>query len=1215
MPDNHDVKSPSPEPQSGPSETTEGKERQFPPGRSSRSSFGSDRGADPADAQLNTLPVPLSGTIELLTQIATTAGDMQLDVLSRKGLRIASLPVSQNQLLFGLSIDGLFFVDRSLDQTAPTIAALLRRFQQQQILQPGREEFPRPEVLEQERAALLDLTARGLRSLANRLGSSPVRVKQRPPGTTLGASANLRFSPIELLLNRPEGLSLHDDVTTQLFHNPPQGTTDSWLFLINSPGQLWPVATINVGLKSLEDASTACQNAHNLLRFMQRQGVTLSEGTQHAICLSGDGFLLLLIVNSNQAVLLTLPAAQLGRVLQIAQQNCIQLVTASVAKAPVSAQSAAPASPAVSAAPASPAVSAAPIAPLASPAAASSVDPVAATKSVQPAVLPKSTEPASARSPQAVAEAIPSATSAPHGSNPQSEPSAPSAAAIGSAVETSFDTEVTPLYVVTPPVEALDLPELEDEAEPIQETTIEVPEQLSTGPVLCIRHLQVMAGSRTLIKDLELDIPGRGVFALMGPGGAGKSTLLGVLAGGIPGLYQSGELTYRGRVIDAMQHPLVIGQRLPVQHGVLIDYLLGRSGPHAQKQRLLAAELLRDTGLDRLRAQLDQPLESMQLTLSQAWRIEILHALSEQPALLCVDEPTAAMEPEDAEPILNLLRQIGTQRAVLFVTHNQAHAQSTASRIALMAAARLQAVLPSEEFFAESAPSLVRDYVRTGGCHVPSPDAPVDHIDPDYLTPPQATPSQVIEPDDPQEPPPAQILWAHPQPVLTMRKFGLSMGERCRLSRVDLDISERGTYLLICQDGTIRRLLQSYLATGLPGKITTEGEIKLRGEDLSEDNHAASIDLNVRLLMSSVREYLLSGYSDRLSLVTMDEKLERVQSLLTQQKAEDLIPFLNNQVLDLSSEQRRRLAIARAVSMQPAILCLEEPCQGLNPEDSAKVLAAIAQESQRRAVLMLVAEPITAWQDSAHVGYVHGEYLFGSPQEQQSVSEPAPIQASVQTKIHVETVPAQTVDSASSATEVSTINPPLEAPVSPSVPSDASVSEPEPVASNSGSEFRPLGKGPRGFHWLIPGVLAGTPEPGMMHDLDYDLSLLHAAGITLLVTLTETPLDDEALAAQGLKNLFFPIVDMHAPSLRAAYDLCGLIDLQLSRGERIAFHCKAGLGRTGTLLCSYLIWKGEPAEAALRRARRVEPAWVQSKEQEKFLSEYEGFCSKQKQTN
>jgi len=136
----------------------------------------------------------------------------------------------------------------------------------------------------------------------------------------------------------------------------------------------------------------------------------------------------------------------------------------------------------------------------------------------------------------------------------------------------------------------------------------------------------------------------------------------------------------------------------------------------------------------------------------------------------------------------------------------------------------------------------------------------------------------------------------------------------------------------------------------------------------------------------------------------------------------------------------------------------------------------------------------------------------------------------------------------------------------------------------------------------------------MMHDLEYDLSLLRTAGITLLVTLTETPLDDEVLEAQGIKSLFFPIVDMHAPSQRAAYDLCGLIELQIQRGERIAFHCKAGLGRTGTLLCAYLIWKGEAAQAALERARRVEPAWVQSREQEKFLQDFESFCTKQKQS-
>lgn len=1182
MQDNHDPKSQSPDLPGGSTETTESKERQSPTGRSSRSSAGTDRGSEPSEAPLSALPVPLCGMLDLLAQIAATAGDMQLEVLSRKGLRIASLPVSQRQLLFGLSIDGLFFVDRILDQSSPAIAAPLRRFQQQQILQPGREEFPRPEMLEQERSALLDLTARGLRSLAGRLGSSPVRVKQKPPGTTLGASANLRFSPIELLLNRPDGLSIHEDVTSQLFHHPPQGTSDSWLFLIGSPGQIWPVATINVGLKTIEDASSACQSAHNLLRFMQRHGVSLTEGKQHAICLSGDGHLLLLIANIHQAVLLTLPAAQLGRVLQIAQQSCIQLVAAPLQSA-VAAQSAA----SIQSAP--------PV---------STIAPVPTVAPVLTGVVQR--DAATHPEPQVAAVAA----------HPPS--SLPASKVVSVPVPQVYPepAEVSPALAAPPKSTVPQEATLAQD--PVADVDSDIQEPLSTGTVLCIRHLLVKAGTKTLIKDLDLDIPGRGVFALMGPGGAGKSTVLGVLSGGIPGLYQSGELTYRGQGIDGNHHPIVLPQRVPIQQGLLIDYILGKSGPHSPKDRLLAAERLRDSGLDRLRALLDRSIESLQLTLSQAWRVEILRALSQHPALLCVDEPTATMDPADAEPILELLRQIGMQRAVLFVTHNQEHAQSTASRIALMAAARLQAVLPTVEFFADTAPSLVRDYVRTGGCHVPSPDTPIDHIDPDYLAPPQAQPTLELEPEVPQEPPPVQILWAHPQPVLTMRSFSMSMGERCRLSSVNLDIAESGKYVLICPDGTIRRLLHAYLSTGLQGKVTTNGEIKLKGKDLSEDNHPVSIDLNVKLLMSSVREYLLSGLSDRLSLGTIDEKLERIHKLLETQQAEDLMPFLNNQVLDLSSEQRRRLAIARAVSMRPAVLCLDEPFQGLDPEGTAKLRETIHRESQRRAVLVLLSVAVEEWKDNAQHGYIHGEYLFATQPEEKPASE----SGSLQIPTDPQSAAASTVQVAASVPAVSSPNP-IAAPESASAQQDEAVSalpepattDPEPASPIPGSEFRPTGKGPRGFHWLIPGSLAGTPEPGVMHDLDYDLSLLRSAGITLLVTLTETPLDDEALEAQGLKSLFFPIVDMHAPSQRAAYDLCGLIDLQLARGERIAFHCKAGLGRTGTLLCSYLIWKGESAESALRRARRVEPAWVQSKEQEQFLSDFEGFCSKQKQKN
>lgn len=1076
------------------------------------------------------LPSPLRGLLDLLTQVSETTGDTQLEVLSRKGLRIASLPVSQKQLMFGVSIDGLFFVDRLFDQIAPAIAAPLRLFQQQQILQPGREEFPRPEFLEQERTALLALTARGLRGLAGRLGAGPVRVKRSPPSTTIGWSANLRFSPMELLLDRPETATLYEDVTYDLFHQPPPGTTDSWLFVQHGPGQLWPVATVNTGIKSVQDANVACQIAHHLVQVLQRQSVVLTKERQHSVCITGDGSLLLLVANLNQAVLLTLPAEQLGRVLRIAQQCCSM-----------------------------------------------------------------TTEPESARTP-----------------TPSQPPVEPHAAPVAASAESPTRPEPPAIASEQTPREPTD--RSANVEQPHREAARGIETESEQSPVLSIRNLQVKASERTLIKDLNLDIPARGIFALMGPGGAGKSTLLGILGGGIAGLQQEGELLFLGQPLTTSHHPVVLGQRLEPQEGTLIEYMLQRSAPHSVREELHAADLLRDSGLDRLRASLQRSVRSLGLSASQAWRLSILRALGTNPALLCVDEPTAGMEDEDAQPILELLQHLATQRAILFVTHNQAHAKSIAQTIAMMAAARLHGVMPCAEFFGESANSVVREYVRTGGSHVPSPDAPLEHIDPDYLTPPAALPIPSSEPEVIQTPPPTIILWQQDQPVLTLRDFGLTMGERCRLSQVNLDLGAKGLYQLVCPDGTIRRLLHGFLTTGMQGKVSTTGQSLLQGNPVDEDHHAATIELGVKLLMGSVREYLLSGNSERMSLVSMDDKHNWIHEHLEAQHALDLEEHLSGQVLELSSEQKRRLAIARAAASRPAVLCLEEPMQGLDQEATERISQTILQESARRAVLVLVSAPLSQWQKTAQLGYIYGEYLYKTPQEEEPQQSEVPvIEATLPVDRSGSPEPelnnraaGQAANTAFSATEES-------------VPSPAELQRDEPNLTASYGEpaepeVRRYGQGPRGFHWLVPGSLAGTPEPGVMHDLEYDLALLRGAGITLLVTLTETPLDDDALSAQGLKSLFFPIVDMHAPSLRAAFDLCGMIDLQLARGEQIAFHCKAGLGRTGTLLCSYLIWKGDSARLALERARRVEPAWVQSKEQEKFLQDFEGFCAQQKQS-
>jgi atypical dual specificity phosphatase len=61
----------------------------------------------------------------------------------------------------------------------------------------------------------------------------------------------------------------------------------------------------------------------------------------------------------------------------------------------------------------------------------------------------------------------------------------------------------------------------------------------------------------------------------------------------------------------------------------------------------------------------------------------------------------------------------------------------------------------------------------------------------------------------------------------------------------------------------------------------------------------------------------------------------------------------------------------------------------------------------------------------------------------------------------------------------------------------------------------------------------------------------------------------------------------------------------IQEGDVLAVHCRAGLGRTGTVVAGWLIHEGLTAEAALDRLRRIDPGYVQSSQQEAFLHQLE----------
>jgi atypical dual specificity phosphatase len=155
------------------------------------------------------------------------------------------------------------------------------------------------------------------------------------------------------------------------------------------------------------------------------------------------------------------------------------------------------------------------------------------------------------------------------------------------------------------------------------------------------------------------------------------------------------------------------------------------------------------------------------------------------------------------------------------------------------------------------------------------------------------------------------------------------------------------------------------------------------------------------------------------------------------------------------------------------------------------------------------------------------------------------------------------------------------------------------------------------FYWLIENTLAGCSRPGgpdrsqaqnsARHHaasssvLDDDLAWLRHQGIGAVLTLTEAPLDTEALDRHGLEVLHLPVPDLTAPFPEQFDRALAFIDRHRMEGRAVAVHCLVGQGRTATVLAAYLIRSGTNAEDAIAELRALCPGAIGSQDQEQAL--------------
>lgn len=147
-----------------------------------------------------------------------------------------------------------------------------------------------------------------------------------------------------------------------------------------------------------------------------------------------------------------------------------------------------------------------------------------------------------------------------------------------------------------------------------------------------------------------------------------------------------------------------------------------------------------------------------------------------------------------------------------------------------------------------------------------------------------------------------------------------------------------------------------------------------------------------------------------------------------------------------------------------------------------------------------------------------------------------------------------------------------------------------------------IAKRPTNFSWLLDGTLAGSGMPTSFEEITW----IRKQGVKSIVTMTEEGLPDSWV--NGLEYLHVPTEDMTAPDIDKIDAAVEFIRERIQNNEPVVVHCAAGIGRTGTILASYLIkYQKMSAKDAIEMVREQRPGSIQSQSQETAVSVYEKY--------